>query len=111
MAVLTKVELSIKTDAERYRRAWTALVILGDVLQEHSWRGDLPKLEPEHIRGMSDGYVGQSEGNRTLSWIWKVRGVTAGDGEGETVLADGKTLSVGLTQAKRSSYSATRGVV
>ncbi|KAG2139069.1 hypothetical protein DEU56DRAFT_755762 [Suillus clintonianus] len=86
--VLAKVELSIKTDAERYRRAWTALVILGDILHEQSWRDELLKLEPEHVRGMSDGYVGQSEGNRTLSWIWKARGVTTGDREGETVLAD-----------------------
>ncbi|KAG1724212.1 uncharacterized protein EDB91DRAFT_1239993 [Suillus paluster] len=88
VGVLAKVELSIKTDSEWYRRAWTALVILGDVLQEHSWRDDLLKLEPEHVRGMSDGHIGQSEGNRTLSWIWKARSVTTGDRKGETVLAD-----------------------
>ncbi|KAG1884716.1 hypothetical protein F4604DRAFT_1878684 [Suillus subluteus] len=87
-AVLTKVELSIKTDAEWYCRAWTALVVLGDVLQEHSWGNDLPKLEAEHVCGMSDGHTGQSEGNQTLSWIWKARGVTTGDREGETILAD-----------------------
>ncbi|KAG2104983.1 hypothetical protein BD769DRAFT_1612896 [Suillus cothurnatus] len=86
--VITKVELNIKTDSERYNRAWTALAILSGDLQEHSWRDDLPKLEPEHVRGMSDGYIGQSEGNRTLSWIWKARGVTTGDREGETVLTD-----------------------
>ncbi|KAG2110013.1 hypothetical protein DEU56DRAFT_874489 [Suillus clintonianus] len=65
--VLAKVELSIKTDAERYRRAWTALVILGDILHEQSWRDELLKLEPEHVRGMSDGYVGQSEALR-VEW-------------------------------------------
>ncbi|KAG1719565.1 hypothetical protein EDB19DRAFT_1970980, partial [Suillus lakei] len=86
--VLTKVELSIKTDAERYCQAWTVLVILGDILQEYSWRDDLLKLEPEHVQGMSDGHVGQSEGNQTLLWIWKACGVTTGDREGETVLAD-----------------------
>jgi hypothetical protein len=88
--VIAKVELNIKTDSERYNRAWTALAILSGDLQEHSWRDDLPKLEPEHVRGMSDGYIGQSEGNQTLSWIWKVHGVTTGDREGETILTDGK---------------------
>ncbi|KAG1813923.1 uncharacterized protein BJ212DRAFT_1447709 [Suillus subaureus] len=86
--VLAKVELSIKTDAEQYHQAWTALVILGNILQEHSWRDDLLKLEPEHVQGMSDGHVGQSKGNQTLSWIWKACGITTGDREGETVLAD-----------------------
>jgi len=61
--VIAKVELNIKTDSEHYNRAWTALAILSGDLQEHSWRDDLPKLEPEHVRGMSDGYIGQSEGN------------------------------------------------
>jgi hypothetical protein len=56
--VITKVELNIKTDSERYNRAWTALAILSGDLQEHSWRDDLPKLEPEHIWEMSDGYIG-----------------------------------------------------
>ncbi|KAG1865495.1 hypothetical protein DFJ58DRAFT_771317 [Suillus subalutaceus] len=83
-AVLTKVELSIKTDAERYRRAWTALV------------------RTEHVRGMSDGHTGQSEGNRTLSWIWKARGVTTGDSEGETVLAD--ALHVEWCKSRARAY-------
>ncbi|KAG1880024.1 hypothetical protein F4604DRAFT_1679157 [Suillus subluteus] len=98
-AVLTKVELSIKTDAEQYRRAWTALVVLSDVLQEHSWGNDLPKLEAEHVHGMSDGHTGQSEGNQTLSWIWKAHGVTTGDSEGETILADALCMEWCKSQA------------
>ncbi|KAG2029310.1 hypothetical protein BDR03DRAFT_881153 [Suillus americanus] len=106
--VLAKVDLSIKTDAEWYCRAWTALVILGDILQEHSWQDDLLKLEPEHVRGMSDGHVGQSEGNRTLSWIWKACGVTTGDREGETVLAE--ALRVEWCKSRARSHRWTEEV-
>ncbi|KAG1877378.1 hypothetical protein F4604DRAFT_1923970 [Suillus subluteus] len=78
-AVLTKVELSIKTDAEQYCRAWTALVVLGDILQEHNWGNDLPKLEAEHAHG-----------------------VTTGDREGETVLAD--ALRVEWCKSRARAY-------
>ncbi|KAG2756752.1 hypothetical protein P692DRAFT_20714772 [Suillus brevipes Sb2] len=37
---------------------------------------------------MSEGDIGQSEGNRTLLWIWKARGVAAMEEDGEAVLSE-----------------------
>lgn len=85
-AVIGNVERNVLEAADRYRRARNALKNLHETLGEHDWLEVFPILEQAHIRGMSEGEAGQSEGNRTLSWIWKARGVSAtGD-----VLTDGE---------------------
>ncbi|KAG1789189.1 uncharacterized protein HD556DRAFT_1433840 [Suillus plorans] len=75
--VIRKVERHVSEAADRYCRARNALQSLHETLGEHDWQELFPVLEVEHVRGMSEGKVGQSEGNRTLSWIWKMRGVSA----------------------------------
>ncbi|KAG1719290.1 hypothetical protein EDB19DRAFT_1898779 [Suillus lakei] len=85
-AIIDKVESNISIAAARYRRAWTALENLSPALSHTTWKVEFPKLENVDIRGMSQGKPGQSSGNRTLSWIWKVRGIAGDASEGETVL-------------------------
>ncbi|KAG1741398.1 hypothetical protein EDD22DRAFT_851693 [Suillus occidentalis] len=58
--------------------------IQGQTLAEDGWQTIFPVLESAHVHGMSEGEASQFEGNHTLSWIWKVQGVSA---TGE-VLAD-----------------------
>lgn len=84
-AVIRKVEHNVTEACKSYRRAWTALSRLCGTLGEDGWQSIFPVLEPANVCGMSEGEAGQSEGNRTLSWIWKTQGVSAA---GE-VLADG----------------------
>ncbi|KAG1784907.1 uncharacterized protein HD556DRAFT_1451293 [Suillus plorans] len=73
-------DTNIREAADQYRRARNALQNLHQTLGEHDWQDVFLVLEVSHIHSMSEGEVGQSEGNRTLSWIWKMRGVsTAGD--------------------------------
>jgi hypothetical protein len=88
-AVLGKVEQTIRTAAARYRRAWAAVKTLSGVLDKPNWEVELPELLAADVRGMSEGDIGQSEGNRTLSWIWKARGVAAMGEDGEAVLSEG----------------------
>ncbi|KAG1745513.1 uncharacterized protein EDB91DRAFT_1080407 [Suillus paluster] len=75
--VLGKVERNVTEAGERYRRMRTALNYLCGTLAEDGWQTIFPILEPAHVRGMSEGEAGQSEGNQTLSWIWKMQGVSA----------------------------------
>jgi hypothetical protein len=45
----------------------------------------LKELEPGNVRGLSDGLEGESEGRRTISWIWLVSyGPIAGGDEEQT---------------------------
>ncbi|KAG2095153.1 hypothetical protein BD769DRAFT_1655416 [Suillus cothurnatus] len=73
-AVIGNIERNVLEAADRYCRARNALKNLHETLGEHDWLEVFPILEQAHIRGMSEGEAGQSEGNRTLSWIWKARG-------------------------------------
>ena len=57
---------------------------LSSPLGEYQWQVKLLALAPEDIRPLKEGEAGESEGNRQLSWIWKVMGV-AGPSEDEGV--------------------------
>ncbi|KAG2046731.1 hypothetical protein BDR06DRAFT_1014480 [Suillus hirtellus] len=93
-AVIRKVEHNVTEAGKSYRHTWTALSRLCRTLGEDDWQSIFPVLEPANVRGMSEGEAGQSEGNRTLSWIWKMQGVSAA---GE-VLAD--TLRIEWCKAR-----------
>jgi len=88
--IIKNVEINVSVAAERYRRAWNALSALAPSLARDTWTTELPKLEEGDIRGMGDSVFGESSGNRTLSWIWKARGVATAGIEGEAVLSEGE---------------------
>jgi hypothetical protein len=88
--VLNKVEQSMKTAVARYRRAWSAVKTLSMALGNPNWEVELPELQPADVRGMAEGEIGQSEGTRTLSWIWKTCGVAGVGEDGEAVLSEGR---------------------
>ncbi|KAG1790947.1 uncharacterized protein HD556DRAFT_1445722 [Suillus plorans] len=100
-AVIRKVEHNVTEAGKSYRRAWTALSRLCGTLGEDGWQSIFPVLEPAHVRGMSEGEAGQSEGNRTLSWIWKTQGVSAA---GE-VLADALRIEWCKARARANRWT------
>ncbi|KAG1860956.1 hypothetical protein F4604DRAFT_1882528 [Suillus subluteus] len=73
-AVIGNVERNVLEAADRYCRARNTLKNLHETLGEHDWLEVFLILEQAHVCGMSEGEAGQSEGNRTLSWIWKAQG-------------------------------------
>lgn len=44
-----------------------------------NWQQNLQELRDQDLRGMSEGLQGETEGRRTLSWIWLVEGVKEGE--------------------------------
>ncbi|KAG1843773.1 hypothetical protein DFJ58DRAFT_717719 [Suillus subalutaceus] len=73
---IKNVEINVSVAAERYHRAWNALSALAPSLARDAWTPELPNE------------FGESSGNHTLSWIWKVRGVATAGMEGEAVLSE-----------------------
>ena len=64
--------------------AWKALALLRTKLKripDEKWQLSLHFLADEDIRGLSEGLMGDSEGRRTVSWIWTTHGVVD-EGEG-----------------------------
>jgi hypothetical protein len=80
-ATISRVQTYIKCGAAKYRTARNALVRLAPQLKkDNSWTASLLELHDEDIRAMTVGLDGESEGRRSLSWIWKHEG-TASNGD------------------------------
>ncbi|KAG2746737.1 hypothetical protein P692DRAFT_201840841 [Suillus brevipes Sb2] len=103
--VLNKVEQSMKTAVARYRRAWSAVKTLSMALGNPNWEVELPELQPADVRGMAEGEIGQSEGTRTLSWIWKTRGVAGVGEDGEAVLSEGLRIEWCKSRARANRWA------
>ncbi|KAG2112112.1 hypothetical protein DEU56DRAFT_749410 [Suillus clintonianus] len=103
--VLNKVEHTIKTAVARYRRAWSAIKTLSAVLGKPNWEVELPELQLADVRGMAEGETGQSEGKRTLSWIWKTCGVAGVGEDGEAVLSEGLRIEWCKSRARANRWA------
>jgi hypothetical protein len=79
-ATISRVQRYIDNSATEYRAARKALVQLAPRLKkDNHWTKSLLELRDDDLRGMTAGLDGESEGRRTLSWIWRHEGV-ANDG-------------------------------
>ena len=73
---IRRVQNKVNASAAKYRIARHALGLLSRHVGGSDWSTRLLHLAPEDIRPLMDGEEGESEGRRTLSWIWKVVGVS-----------------------------------
>lgn len=70
------VQAKIDAAATEYRVAYGALLLLSSQVFDFGWKSELLLLKDEDIRDLSEGKTErlgktQSEGKRTISWIWK----------------------------------------
>ena len=92
---IDQVDASIASAADSYKVARTALMILGPILGKDAiWQDQFRRLNNEDLCTLSVGADGESEGRRTISWIWVVQG-TARDVD-EDVLLHECTLLMSL---------------
>jgi hypothetical protein len=68
---IESITAKVMAAAEEYRAAYNALFILAPRLSEVSWTNELLALQDADIRDLSEGKASESEGRRTISWIWK----------------------------------------
>lgn len=79
---IQKSRAKVDASAFQYRHAREALVTLGNYLEKpRQWEKVLKVLADDDIRGMSTGLADDTEGTRTLSWIWTTVGVGADESE------------------------------
>lgn len=86
--LMHRVETEIQADAARYRRVYEALEAVSAALGHREWKGALSPLKPEDVCGLDSYNEGTSEGQRMLSWIWKMnlQGGEKGLQEGRSIL-------------------------
>ncbi len=85
---ISGVQVRIDGAAEEYRCAFNALQSLESNLLEFGWKEELLPLVPEDIRDLSEGKYGESEGRRTISWIWRTVGMRASEKSNDEYLLD-----------------------
>ena len=74
------VQSYINASAAQYRIAQKALVSLATILsKDDSWKVVVLDLQDQDIRGMTVGEDGESEGRRSVSWIWKQGGTMSSE--------------------------------
>ncbi|KAG8216254.1 hypothetical protein J3R82DRAFT_8297 [Butyriboletus roseoflavus] len=84
---LNTVKDRIKSSISKYHAARMALVSLSPGLEKTRWDAVIRELQDDDIHGLTVGLDGQTEGRRTLSWIWQTLGVSENQDED---LQDGK---------------------
>ena len=72
---ISGVQAKIDAAAAEYRVAYGALLLLSSQVLDFGWKDELLLLKDEDIRDLSEGKADrlgktQSEGRRTISWIW-----------------------------------------
>lgn len=78
VASLKNCQAKVDRAVEKYNTAYDAMLSLGEVLWEKpdpQWRKKIRRIEPGDARGLSQGKEGESDGNRTVSWIWQANGM------------------------------------
>lgn len=95
------VQAKIDAAAAEYRVAYGALILLSSQVFDFGWKNELLLLKDEDIRDLSEGKTErlgkrQSEGRRTISWIWKA--VPADDLENDEFLRESMLLFFVLPQ-------------
>ncbi|GBE83266.1 hypothetical protein SCP_0503140 [Sparassis crispa] len=73
--VIARVQDKINADAARYHRAYSAINSWATLLHEPLMPNDLGPLQGEDVHGMTDGMLGETQSQKTLSWIWRRHGV------------------------------------
>lgn len=72
---IKRAEAGVKQAEVKYNIAWDVLVSLcGETTPANTktdaWRRDLLALKSKDVRGLTEGLYGESEGSRTISWVW-----------------------------------------
>ncbi|KAF7426460.1 hypothetical protein PC9H_008829 [Pleurotus ostreatus] len=105
-SVLARLQDKIDECTERYRVARRALVSLAPILGKgpQDWSNAIRELRDADIRPISAGEMRETEGRRTISWIWLVDGVAA-TAEQSEVINDSVRLEWCKSRARAMRWS------
>lgn len=86
-SVIARLQDKIDDAVERYRVARRAMAALAPVLHKthEDWASSLQELRDGDVRAISSGEIRETEGRRTMSWIWRVEGVAETAAQNATI--------------------------
>jgi len=86
------VQEKINSSTVKYCTAHIALTKLSPHVNDDAWLARLLPLNQDDIRPLKEGKEGESEGQRSLSWIWRIVGV--GGDSADKGLQEGKFIII-----------------
>jgi len=110
---IKKVQAKVDRAARKYCVARAALVSLSKEIDSEDWKvrmKPLKELVVGDVRGLSDGLEGESEGKRTISWIWLVSYGPLADGDEEQT-SEGMYLLLMETRTLLTTYPSSKNRV
>ena len=111
MTYIKTLQDKIDSDTARYRAAHQALLIL-DPGDSEKWQKVLRPLEDTDIRPMKERLDNETEGTRTLPWIWRTAGFSgSGEDEEENELEGAYTIHLLWLCGTYIAFSRTNRVV
>ncbi|OBZ74530.1 hypothetical protein A0H81_05788 [Grifola frondosa] len=81
-SIVNTIQERIHADVARYRINHAALTSLAVTLNRSDWQRTLHPLADADVRFIADGEEDQTEGRRTMSWIWRTSPSESGTTEG-----------------------------
>ncbi|RDX43071.1 hypothetical protein OH76DRAFT_1458528 [Lentinus brumalis] len=102
--VVNQAQAKIDADAARYRAAYAALCALAVPLGKIGWASHLAPLQTSDIRHVTEGEEGETEGRRTMSWIWKASSSAPSDPSDGT----GAPIDTSLQESLRVEWCKAR---
>ncbi|KAF7982027.1 hypothetical protein HWV62_30280 [Athelia sp. TMB] len=98
---IARVRAHVAESATCYRIARLAIGRLSRELRQTGWQASFPILAETDVRQMAVGLDGESEGTRTLSWIWTGGGV---GGDKDTADSAQEELRIEWCKARARAY-------
>lgn len=95
--IIDNVQKKVLADVTCYRIAHRALETLSTVTEDRTWQFELRPLHDEDVRGMTEGLLMESEGQRTMSWIWRTTAIGSMDTDNDEGVQEGTFLKLYLT--------------
>ena len=112
--IISGVERSVQASASKYKATRDAMSILSKLSKNKSnWRSILKPLAKEDIRHLSEKGENESDGKKTISWIWIVQGVAESDSVGNAGMQEGESLKNSCHNLQSSpdfKFSVSNGV-
>lgn len=103
-------EAKVNKAVQKYTAAWGAMTTLkesglGPVLP-HGWDRYVRELQKEDVRGLAEGLMSdESEGRRTMSWIWRAEGGAMAEVRNPTDWRDDPGLNEGTCLTRLMMYA------
>jgi hypothetical protein len=80
---VSSIQGKIDAAQVRYDAARNAIINIAPRVDKIGWQVEFRLLDTKDVRSMSDLLDGETQGTKSISWIWKMRGAATSEEDRE----------------------------